>query len=335
MINYKDLPTDELIILCRDYDQPEAWDEFFRRYTRLIKRSIIRKLLTNGLIKHVIVGKGKKGEKEVFKYEDDDMVNDIFGEIYINLRVEKELKKLRDVEKINKFLSTLAKNETKDWIRHYFAQKNMPKVEAERNVVHLDSPTDNDAESDPHEIMDLENPFNPPRLAATRLINEKVNRLEIQMKNLSEKQLWVMRLKLIGYIRLDEEEITELSRMTGKTADELSSQLSSLMDSFLEKRAEKEKHLGLASQVLAVLNHLESKLNYMKDNPDISTEKIVEIKTSIERKRKRLAKLTHEANQLVESTSKEVANILGIKNERNVNTEMSRARNKIKKNQKN
>lgn len=331
-MNYKDLSTHELIILCRDYDLPEAWDEFFRRYTGLIKRFIIKKLYLRGLIKHVIIGKAEKGEKEVFKFEDDNMVNDIFFEIYIKLRVKKGLIKLRDVKNINAFLKILTKNKIIDWLRSYFAQKNMPEVDAKKNVVHLDSPIDNDEESDFHEIMDLENPFNPPRLAAARLINEEVNRLEDQIKSLSEKQLWIMRLKLIGYVPIDEEEIIELSRMTGKTVDELTSQLSSLMDSFLKKRAEKEEGLGLTSQVLAVLNHLESKLISMKNNPDISTEKIAEIETRIERKRKRLAKLTHEANQLVESTSKEVANILGIKNEKDVNTEMFRSRKKMKKN---
>ena len=303
------LSLGDLIKLCRTGDK-QAWDQFFRHYTNHINQQIIRTLLNR---QHINIA------------NDRDIIRDIYIEIVEKLYCENAIKNLIEPDAVVSWLETISKNKTLDWLQKYYSQKNMPKRQSEFSSMSFDTPIDEQGNLTIQDIMeDRIYDFSEETRQLRMVLND--------MEELSEKQFWVLRLKIIFYDLLTDEEIKSLATYINKPFKHVTAQIDGLIERLCQKWYKKEAKLSDATRVEALIRHLESRLLEDIKHHDLSEEECKIREAEISKKSMRMKTLWQSGSRFIEPTNDEVADILEISKEKvgKVSVRLRRAREKLK-----
>ena len=314
MSDLKSFGTAKLINLCRA-DHKLAWTEFFRRYTNLIKSQIIKVFVS---------------QQQWELASDPDIVRDIYLSVFDKLYFQNALDDLKNSYAVGAWLKTIAISKTRDWLKTHHSQKNLPKKNAEQSSISLATPINDEGALTVLDTLECEHHENP---VALKQLEETLKDLQ----NLRKEELWALRLKVLFYDPLSDDEIRQLAIFTKISYEELAAELDKMMDRLLDKKLEKEADLKSAGRVWSLIRLLEFHLQEDLKSEDLSDDERKELEEKLARKAKRMEKLRHSGNQYIELSNEEIAKILGIPqdNIQSISTLVHRARKKLKSKQSN
>lgn len=308
-IKFSELTIKQLINMCL-LSNKEAWNEFFRRYTPTIQQSIKRALAAKDL--HRLAN-------------DKNNIQDIYLEVVDLLWMENCLSTLEDPNKCEAWLKIVSIRKTIDWIRKYNRQKNLSTKQAEESILSLSVPqNENGSITLGDTIFYSRSPFTQGENELHEYVDE--------MKKLPMKELWALRIKLIFYDPLTNEEIRELSRCVQMPAEEISARLESIMEGLLKKNDAKEKERESAGRIHSIIINLQDSLLKSKLKSDISEDERKRINDEIIRKDKSLKAVRESSSVFIEPGNEQIAELMGIPREKaqGVSLLVHRARKKIK-----
>lgn len=154
---------------------------------------------------------------------------------------------------------------------------------------------------------------------------------EIQDK----KKHWVLRLSIILYLPLSDEETEKLAKFNGRSVGMLKKQLEEIMSKLKEKQAKQHETLGRAVLLWYEIRKLEAVLADKQKNLPIEDGKSVEnLIQQIQQKSVRRENLLESIKKLPRPSNRDIANIVGLaENQTNqISSILDRARKRILKN---
>ena len=293
MAEYSDdlqaLTPSELVNRCLDEHEP-AWNEFFHRYTSLIKKKIIKTFIS-------------RNKFDLAK--DQDVVQEIFLLVFEKLFIQNTLDQLEESEKVEAWLRTVSKNRTVDWLKKRGSQKNLPVIQATTSSLSLNAPIDEESRLSLADIIPDRNHIDQSDIKELKDVSDN-------LANLSSKKLWALRLKVLFYDPLDKDEIQALASFLAKPPEQVFEQVDLLMENLLKKKHMKDKDLNSAGRVWSLIRHLEMRLLNSISAGDLSKDEQKNLENEIRRRSKRLEILLRSGSQFIEPANEEIAKILGI-----------------------
>ncbi|MBA3017965.1 MAG: hypothetical protein KJ550_03735 [Proteobacteria bacterium] len=307
--NIRSISEAELVNFCRA-GQKSAWNEFFRRYTKIISNQIVKTLLTSYQFN---LGK------------DDDVVREIYFRVVKKLYLKNSLQKIDNPNSIAAWLKTVARNTTLDWLKEYYSQKNLPKKLARLSLVSLSTPLNEDGNIVLQDTIAEENKTNLEAVKELSIVLKEIEKLR-------EEELWALRLKVMFYNPLTDEEIIELSKFINKPFDKISEHLNNLMDRLLGKKIKKDADITLDNRAWSIIHVLETRLLESHNSANPSNQEKEKLEKDIKRKTKRMKILRHSGNQFIEPSNEDIADLIGIPRDKaqTISTLVHRARKKLK-----
>jgi len=223
------------------------------------------------------------------------------------------------------FLKQTAEWKTSDWLRHYHRQKNLPERQARGSSRSLESPLHKGTDLMLRDIIADENETDPS-------MSPELKDVLKDMHMLAEEKLWALRLKVMFYDPLAEDELAELALFTKKSCGQVREEVNGVMERLIGRKQMKEADLNLAGKVHSVVLLLQARLLEDVRAMSLSCDERKEREEEIERRARRMETLRRSAGQLIEPSNKEIAAILGIPAEKanTVSVLVFRAREKLK-----
>lgn len=149
------MTTDELVKKCKEKDT-SAWDEFTRRYTHLVKRSVLYKLRKLGL-----------------SYSKDEAL-DIVQEVFLLIWEKDKLTLLKSPSSLKGWLAIVSINITSNYCRKYLFR-------SQRDILSLNAPRGPEPGSATLEDLLSSDKLNTERTLEAnelkRVLNEELSRL--------------------------------------------------------------------------------------------------------------------------------------------------------------
>lgn len=299
----------DVINRCKD-KQRSGWEDLFQLFHNHIKQLIIDTLKENDRLDLV---------------KQEDTVPDIFVRFY-----ESAILSITDLEHplaAKRWLSQIAYWRTIDYLNTLNTQKRRLIREVEKNTASLD------------EVQyDASDTTLADTIAAPERCNTFDDALADVMKvleSLDAPKRWALRLKAIYYQPLEEKELDQLARYTGKPADRLNEEIDALMDALAHKAADKTKSLGDAARVEVTMKNLVNRLLFDMAAGSAPEDRIIHSQREVIAHKKNMKKLEIAGQQPIVPSNKQLAVILGIPKgkEDNISTAIFRAR-KILRNSK-
>lgn len=218
MSDLKSFSTAKLINLCRA-GQKSAWNEFFRLYTNLIKSQIIKVFVSR---QHLELA------------SDHDVVREIYLLVFDKLYFQNALDDLQNSHAVSAWLKTIAISKTRDWLKTYHSQKNLPKKNAEQSSISLATPINDEGALALLDTLECEHYENP-------VVLKQLEETLKDLQNLRKEELCALRLKVLFYDPLSDDEIREFAAFIKTSYDWLANQLNKMMDRLLDKKLEMER----------------------------------------------------------------------------------------------
>ncbi|GEM_PF-3828288 len=313
-IKFPKLKERHLIKICL-LNNDEAWEEFFRRYLDDIKTTIIGLFLKRGLRDFA---------------NDMDIIQNICVEVIIQVRAGKnDLSTLKNIDNCKPWLRSICFSKTMDWFREKNLVKNLSKKQAESYTRSIDGPVSLENKRELVETL-----IDPTAEEAD--INDVQNKLmeyENQLKRLSEKELWIIRLRLIYHDPLTEDEVQDLSKFTKMSKKDIIEKLDIIKEGLDKKAEAKEKERELAGKVHAEIMELQKEIYDNRLNSDFQKNKYKEVSSRIDKKNKRLEQLRRSSDVIIEPSNEQIAEFIEIPKEKanKISLIVLRAIEKIKK----
>jgi DNA-directed RNA polymerase specialized sigma24 family protein len=309
-IKFASLTNKQLIDQCL-FNVDKAWNEFFRRFTPVIKNKIIRTLVAKDLS---------------YRAFDKDTVHDIYLDVFKSVWLDKSIRGLTDPGKCEAWLKEISRNKTLDWIRSYNRKKNLAKKQAEESARSQSLPLNEDGSITLGDTIS-----NDPQSSDLDDHNKMPGYLN-EMGNLKPKELWALRIKVVFYDPLNRQEIDRLSQLVKRPVEEVAGQVNLIMEKLLEKNEIKEKDGDSAGRLHAIILHLQDSLLKNRFDSGFSEEEHNRITDEINKKARRLELLRKSSTGFIEPSNEEIAALIGISQEKaqGVSLLVHRARKKIK-----
>lgn len=312
LVTYSNLSDDELVSACIE-NHREAWNEFFRRFIPVIKRAIKQRLSTSG---NSHLG------------QDQDVIWDIHKEIVINLYRKGKLRYCVDRSNVGAWLREVASNQTTDWLRKRNSRKRFPEKAAETTMISLFTPLRENPESSLCDVI-ADKPLEAdPNLK--KMVQDALQRLS-DMPNV--RALWVLRLTILGYLPLSEDEIDQLAQLNGRSVNDLVSHLDRIINQLEAKEHRKTKAAGKAVVLFHEIRELENLLLEMGKNPAMkSDEKTTTLRNIIHNKANQREECLKEARMICRPSNRDIAALVGVPEEKaeQVSVILIRARQMLK-----
>jgi DNA-directed RNA polymerase specialized sigma24 family protein len=307
--NYSCLPLKTLIRMCI-INNKDAWNEFFRRFTPVIHRSIKNNLRAKGLISMAT---------------DIDIIEEIYIKVVELVWYKNELASLKNPDACVGWLQEISINKTNDWIRSNNRQKNLARKQAEESMHSLAEPQNEDGSITLQDKIISEEPL---LFQNENILHKYTN----ELRKLSVKELWVMRIKLMFYDPLTAAEVMELSQYIKKPAEEISVELEKILGTLLIKNQKKEKRHESAGRIHATIINLQGRIVSKKHINDIAQEEQNRIKTVVDRKERSLHAIRKNLDSFIEPSNEQIAAMLGLPKEKvgGISLIVHRARKKLK-----
>lgn len=312
------LPDSDLVPLCLLH-QRSAWEEFFKRFSPLIKKAIRRTF--------IICKVGYLGENI-------DNILDIHAVLVEKLYAKGTLTKCTDLSGLRAWLTRITFNQTIEWLRERGRIKHLPLLKEEQSMRSLSTPLGEDQKFTLQDIMEDEDAdlFHQLEQIASQLYVECVIDQISNIDNITHR--WILRLHILGQLALSDAEIENLQSISPFHGDELDERISALEASLTEKEQERQDNLGRTVLYWHQLRNLE--VNITRLDRDTFSDHTLEIDalklewTELENRKKKLFSSCH---TLPKPTNKEIAEIVGITEDKcgNVSNYLVRAREDLRK----
>lgn len=307
------LPDSDLVVLCLQ-QQRNAWEEFFRRFSPLLKKAIRKTFVKCG-----------------FSYlaEDFDNVLDIHAVLVEKLYAKGALHQCSDISGLRSWLARVSANQTCDWLKQRGRIKHLPQLQNEQLMRSLSTPLDEDQDFTLQDVIEDEDAelFVQIEQVATRLYVECVIDQINTINNITHR--WILRLHILGQFALSDAELEDLQSISPLKHNELHDCICALELSLAEKEQERQECLGKTVLYWHQLRGLEVKIGRLdRDTFSDHSHEIDELKkewVDIENRKK---KVLSSCYTLPKPTNKEIAEIVGITGENcgNVSNYLVRAR---------
>jgi len=307
----------DLIPLCLQH-QRNAWEEFFKRYSPVISKTIRKTFI-------------KYGVSDLA--EDEDNIWDIHAVLVEKLYAKGALTKCPDLSGIRAWLVRITINQAIEWLRERGRIKHLPLLKEEQLMWSLSTPLGEDQEFSLQDVIEDEDAelFAQLEQAATQLYVECVVDQIATIDNTTHR--WILRLHILGQFALTDAEIEGLQSISPFQQDELNERIGTLETSLAEKEQERQDNLGKSVLYWHQLRNLEARIarldkdTFTDHRPEIDLLKLewADIET---RKKKILAS----CHTLPKPSNKEIAEFVGIPEDNcgNVSNYLVRAREALR-----
>lgn len=321
-LSLHNLPDADLIPLCLQH-QRDAWEEFFKRFTPVISKTIRKTFIKCGVS---------------YLADDVDNIWDIHASLVEKLYAKGALNKCPNLSGLRAWLVRITINQTIEWLRERGRIKHLPLLKEEQLMRSLSTPLGDDQEFTLQDIIEDEDADLFVRLeqVASQLYAECVIEQIATIDNIAHR--WILRLHILGQLSLSDAEIENLQFISPFQQDELSERITALESTLAEEEQERQDALGKTVLYWHQLRNLESRISRLdKDTFSDHQEEIDTLKqewSDLEAKKKKLLSSCH---TLPKPSNKEIAELVGIPEENcgNVSNYLIRARetlrNKINK----
>lgn len=297
-INFLDLKDRHLIKICL-LNNEDAWDEFFLRYMDVIKETVIGKFLSRRLFNFA---------------NDEDIIQDICTEVIIQVRAGKnDLSTLKNTDNCKPWLRKICFSKTMNWFRKRNQVKNRAKKQGEGSAISIHAPLSHESTTTLEDVIEDPMSKDPDSIND---IQDKLAEYAKQLKALSERELWILRLKLMYYDPLTEDDVRELSRFVKMPQEGITAKLDHIKEELDKKAEEKEKERDLAGKVHAEMIGLQQELYDNRLNSVFRKNKYKEVSSKIDKKNKRLEQLRKSSAVLIEPSNEQIAEFIEIPKEK-------------------
>lgn len=292
-MDYSKLSNEDLVKYCLENIR-EAWDEYFRRFNRLIYSGIKRTLSANG------------HERLIY---DQDVLGNIHAKIVIKHISKDILRQCENPAQVGSWLWQVVIRSTYDWLRVRHYRVNLPQIIEEDLMSYLDdSLGGNDESSIGNTIRDYSIDFD-----AMRENKDKEKELEKVLASIrdidSEKTFWALRLSYLAHDPLSAEEIVKLSVFNQMPVEEVRNRLVAIMERLETKIDKKIKANAHAVVLYYQTLRLESRLKVLggKDK---------ELEEDIKHVAQKRQKCLHEGRMFCQPSQEEIASLIGLPSEK-------------------
>ncbi len=318
LVQIHTFPDTELVMLCLQH-QRSAWEEFFKRFSPLIKKAIRRTFI-------------KCGARELA--EDLDNIWDIHAVLVEKLYAKGALNQCEDLSGLRSWIVRISANQTYSWLRKRWRQKNLPQLQEEQLMRSLSTPLGEDQDYTLQDVTEDEEAdlFAQLDVAASQLYAECVIDQISTINNI--KNRWILRLHIIGQLVLSDDELKSLKSISPLQHNELNDRISTLESSLAVKEQERQKDLGKTVLYWHQLRGIESKIAQLdKDTFSDHSREIDELKNEWAALGDRKNRLLSSCHSLPKPTNMEIAEIIGIPEEKcgDVSQYLLRARDALHK----
>ena len=300
-----DDPTD-LIEACLN-ESPLAWETFFEKYGPYILSRIVKEL---------------RSRDELEACRDRDIVHDIYLDLYEKLHHGGALAQLKERRALRKWLKVVVLHKINDWQQARYRKKNLARLNSWRNTISLDEPfRDGEGASYHTVISHTDICCEEGDLPAT---------LRCHLDELTEKELWAVRLKYIFYSPLTPEEVRDLAAFTHRDYEETAVMVEGLIEAAMKKQAASDRERELAARLEAIVFDLERRLKGRIESRRIEEAEKTPILQDIEKKRARMLRLIRSAGRELTPPRSDIGRVIDI-SAVNLGVLFTRLKNKVRR----
>jgi len=311
------LPDADLIPLCLQH-QRAAWEEFFKRYSPVISKTIRKTFIRCGVN---------------YLAEDVDNIWDIHAILVEKLYAKGALNKCPDLSGLRSWLIRITINQTIEWLRERGRIKHLPLLKEEQLMRSLSTPLGEDQDFTLQDVIEDEDAdlFAQLEQVASQLYAECVIEQIGTIDNITHR--WILRLHILGQLSLSDAEIENLLSISPLQKNELYERIAVLESLLAEKEQQRQDELGKTVLYWHQLRNLESRISRL--DQDTFTDHQQEINTlkqewsDLEAKKTKLLSSCH---ALPKPSNKEIAELVGIPEDNcgNVSNYLVRAREALR-----
>lgn len=208
-----------------------AWDEFFRRFSPIIKKAIRRTFI-------------KCGVRELA--DDIDNIEDIHALMVEKLYGKGMLRKCKNLDDLRPWLNRITINQSLEWLIHRGRLKRLPALQEEQLMRRLSAPLGKDQEFTLQDLIADEgaNLFLQLEQVACQQYAECVIDQIAALDNPAHR--WTLRLTILGQLCLSDAELAQLQVYSPLDDLDVEKRISSLEDTLANKEKERQDTLGKA-----------------------------------------------------------------------------------------
>ena len=296
-----------------------AWEEFFLRFSPLMKMAIRRTFI-------------KSGVKELA--EDFDNIADIHAELVGKLYGKGILRKCKDLDGLRPWLVRVSINQTLEWLVHRGRIKRLPAIQEEQFMRRLSAPLTEDGELTLQDLLedagaDL---FLQLEQSACQQFAECLLDQLLEIKNLTLR--WTLRLSILGQLSLSDEELYQLQTLSPLSDDVVEEKVSTLEESLFVKEKERQDILGKAVLAWHQQRIIEAKITRLtKENQADNAAEIAVLNAELASLDVLKAKHLAACAEFPSPSNWEIAELIGIPLEKkeNVSQYLIRARKTLRR----
>lgn len=306
----------ELAVLCLQHDRT-AWEEFFRRFSPLIKKAIRRTFI-------------KYCARELAS--DMDNICDIHAAIVEKLYAKGVLHQCRDLSGLRAWIIRLSANQTLDWLKHRGRIKNSPAVDAE-NAVSLSTTLGEDGQATLQDILeDMDADIWALRqMEAQRLYLDNVLEQLASLNNSTQR--WILRLSILAQMSLAEQERAELEAFSPLGSTVLCRLLEEMESELAESEMKRQAALGRSVVYWHQLRRMEAQIAFLQRDPsNVNNQRIGQLVQECAELETLRNKAMKDGRVLARPSNRQIAAIVGILEEKcgNVSKYLERARETVR-----
>lgn len=305
---YSNLTIKQLVNMCL-LDDKGAWNEFFRRYTPVIYKSIKRALVAKDLSNLAY---------------DIHNIRDIYLEVFDLVWLQKGLSTLKDADDCEAWLKVVSIRKTIDWGRRYNRRRNLAKKQAEESMLYFSAPQNEDGSVTLGDQIPDPQPFFP---VSKSELHEYIK----EFKRLPVKELWALRIRVMFYDPFTAQEIIELSKYLKRPVEEITLKLEKILKYLLDKNEAKEKARDSGGRIHSIVMDLQGSLLRNRSKKELSEDDRKRICNQIDRREKSLKAVRASSAIFIEPANQQIADLMGIPADKaqGVSLLVHRARKKI------
>lgn len=312
------LSNEDLILSCVQSNTSIYWQEFYRRFNRLIDSRILKTLYGKGIPIESI---------------DQPMADEISYLLLLKIHTPNWQQKALVHENIAALLMETVRNVVLDWFKQKQGRYQAVQKEIERTSTSLDETIGNGEDGILLVNMTADPNTNPLFEDEREKMRERVAELLVTADALPIQQRLAFKVFLMFYNPLSDEEIEEVAKLRSVTSSKIKEETSIMLDQLVEKNEQYEHRLNLLADKFFQLQKLQRKLYEMEkdiDTPEgILNETIKDIQATT-KKVVNLRKLVKKIN--VHPTAAATAQLLGIpeSKQKDLNVWLHRTRKLLK-----
>lgn len=299
---HMEISDQDLVSICLDtkitpQELLEGWDEFFRRFVRLIHNKIKSTLWDCA------------DKKDGF-WTDEDTIWDIHAELVHKLVKKGILQNCTDLTGLKPWLKTVTENQAVQWLRENGRLRNMPKRNAEDGMLPLEDPLYDDDENitlgdvikSRHDIYRLD------RINLEKILAQ-LDELKNSTKQTGQRDYWIMRLSIIAQLPLTKVDIADFLQFCPLPETEAKQKLDEMITTTESREKKREAKIGLSIVRESQLRRLESHYNYVSKHDDAKAQQVAE---KIEKVAAWQVKLLKEGMVIPRPFNADIAAVVGI-----------------------